>query len=204
VARYNEIQVGRYNRSLQKLLSMKGPAALESLQPELMAVINTFYGVENRYLEGWDRFNLSINLAATVGQTDSFRFRNTAGSNVVAVFEKITLQGGGLPALLITRGAPTGDLGTILANSASRFDARGRGSWNLIISDSVASPADLGSNVWQAFPASTAIVDVILDDDQEIPLLPGDAIQISNTTQNASLTMTAWWRERFLEDSERA
>src|SRR6266851_4747570 len=56
MARFNEILVGRYNRSLQKLLSMKGQAVMPQLASELQPTFSFFSGAENRYLESWERF----------------------------------------------------------------------------------------------------------------------------------------------------
>jgi hypothetical protein len=46
-------------------------------------------------------------------------------------------------------------------------------------------------------------VDVIVFEDHEITLLPGDALDVANGVANQALGVTFWWRERFLEDSER-
>jgi hypothetical protein len=53
---------------------------------------------------------------------------------------------------------------------------------------------NLGANISQDF---------ILFNDQELTLLPGDALQV-NSGQNAlTLLISAIWRERSLEESER-
>ena len=55
-------------------------------------------------------------------------------------------------------------------------------------------------------PSLAALVktaDVIVDDLQELPLLPGDAMQVRNNTVNQFVSGIVWWRERALEDSER-
>src|SRR5438034_3476406 len=88
MARFNEILVGRYNRFVQKLLSMKGDAPVPQLASEFQPIIPTFSGVENRYLEGWDRFSITLSQTAVAAQTNGLQFRNPAGSNVIAVFEK--------------------------------------------------------------------------------------------------------------------
>jgi hypothetical protein len=46
-------------------------------------------------------------------------------------------------------------------------------------------------------------VDLILDDHQEFPLTPGQGIEFENLSTNTGCTFAFWWRERFLEDSER-
>ncbi len=92
MARFNEILVGRYNRMVQKLLSMKGTATLVTFSDEAMAVLPLFYGAENRYLEGWDRFGVAVGTAAgAAGNRTVWRLRNPTNSNVVTVVEKILI-----------------------------------------------------------------------------------------------------------------
>src|SRR5216684_1967801 len=90
MARFNEINVGRYNRALQKLLGMKGEASVPILASEIAPSFVLPYGVENRYLEQWNRFGLGMNVTATAGNQSAFRLRNPAGSNVIAVVEVLT------------------------------------------------------------------------------------------------------------------
>src|SRR5712691_6286187 len=88
MAGYNELQVGRYNRLAQKIFSIKGGAALESLMPELGLTMSVFNGAENRYLESWDRFGLAASIGAQgVGLNSILQITNPTGSNVVAIIE---------------------------------------------------------------------------------------------------------------------
>src|SRR5713226_9548531 len=93
MAIFNEILVGRYNRALQKLLAIKGSPPLRQLGGEMMPVISIFRGVEDRYLESWDRFGIVMQSTGGVGQFPAVRIRNPAGSNIMAVLEKIVLSG---------------------------------------------------------------------------------------------------------------
>jgi len=45
--------------------------------------------------------------------------------------------------------------------------------------------------------------DFIIDTIHEWPLLPGEAIQITDASVNVQLTASFRWRERLLEESER-
>jgi hypothetical protein len=60
MAKYNEILTGRYNRFIQKLFSMKGPAPAPQLSSDIAMQMSFFNGVENRYLEGWDCWSRRI------------------------------------------------------------------------------------------------------------------------------------------------
>ncbi len=205
MARFNEILVGRYNRLVQKLFSMKGPASLVTLSDEMMSVLPLFYGAENRYLEGWDRFGFNVSIAGTVGNNSGCRVRNPAGSNVVAVFEKITvvpLTAADQPLLQII-GGTAADLGTLVASANSRIDPRGRSQFTVAFSK--ASPAaNPGVFVDQLGLGLGLGGEYIPTDVAELPLLPGDAYQISTNVLNNGIQCSFRWRERFLEESERA
>src|SRR5712664_282468 len=86
MARFNEILVGRFNRALQKLFSMKGGPPAAQLASEITTNVQfNQMGNDFRYLEGWDIFGNQIFLAASVGNTAGYRLRNPGGSNVIAV-----------------------------------------------------------------------------------------------------------------------
>ena len=74
MARFNEILVGRYNRLIQKLFGMKGDAALFQFSTEMMAVLPMFMGNENRYLESWTLFGLSLQQAAVAANTSAIPY----------------------------------------------------------------------------------------------------------------------------------
>jgi hypothetical protein len=46
------------------------------------------------------------------------------------------------------------------------------------------------------------MADVIIDENQEIPLLPGDSYVFYANTLNQVLAVSFFWRERILEESE--
>ncbi len=53
------------------------------------------------------------------------------------------------------------------------------------------------------FPANQS-VEFITYENQEYPLLPGEAMQINSNVANQQIRASFRWRERLLEESERA
>src|SRR5207245_11471807 len=103
MARFNEIQVGRYNRFIQKLLQIKGPPSMAQVATEMQPVFQFFNGAENRYLEGWLRYGQAASV--TAGGAGTFfmvRLRNPATSNVIAVVEKIVVYNLGAETDMVT------------------------------------------------------------------------------------------------------
>ena len=95
MARFNEILAGRLNRAIQKFTSMKGEPPAPQLSGEMVPVFPLFWGAENRYLEGWQRFGfLILPNAAGVGNVNAYRLRNPAKSGVVAVVDVVPCDGG--------------------------------------------------------------------------------------------------------------
>jgi len=208
----NEILVGRFNRFLQKWLSMKGPASMNTLSPELVAVVPVFHAAEDRYLEGWGRFGLLLQQGGGgAGQFSKANLRNPSSSNVVAVIEKIRVGFASLAAnmsvtLSIAPGAA--DLSVIPGTANTRFDARGPAQSVCIPSREPSVGAQVGVLIDEVFlgtgagPGDTA--DFLVTDMQELPLLPGDSYRVQGNSATIGLDISFWWRERFLEDSERA
>lgn len=207
MARYNEILVGRYNRFIQKLMGMKGDASLFQLSTELQVALGMFNGVENRYLESWDRFGIRFFVAGGgAGNASKVRFRNPAGSNVMVVFEKLlfAVSTGAASVPVLSNGVAAADLATPFVTTTSRLDPRGRASPSVSLSTDNASGVANLANVLSALALTGPIqYDYILFEDQEIPILPGDALQVINNTLNTQIDISVMWRERFLEESER-
>ena len=84
-----------------------------------------------------------------------------------------------------------------------RLDARGRTNSTCQVSTS-GTGTSLVNNISQIANQASNSQPFILDENQEITLLPGDALQIFNVTVNQDTRGAFIWRERFLEDSERA
>jgi hypothetical protein len=207
MARYNEISVGRYNRFIQKLLSMKGDASLFQFSSEMGAYLPVFSGVENRYLEAWDRFGNSSSQAGVAAVTSGIRLRNPSGSNVLAVIEKIFVHNAAaaVDQPLLQIGAAAADLTTVTTMTGARMDSRSRPNPSLINSRSnTVSAPNLTANLLQyALNANTQNFDLLIFEEQEITMLPGDAVQVISNTVNTQMSVSFFWRERFLEESER-
>jgi hypothetical protein len=205
MAGFNEILVGRYNRALQKLLSMKGPAAMNTLSGELAATISTFYGVENRYLESWNRFGVSTTQpAGGAGLRAAIRFRNPPGSGLVAVLEKLIASVGvaDQPFLNISTTAATGDFAGTVITANTALDNRGSQSPALRVTATGDSAPLLGVTIEQVTLPAVSNYDFIVFEDHELPILPGSAYTLYSNVLNQSLNFTALWRERTLEESE--
>jgi|SRR5467141_289069 len=202
MAKYNEILVGRFNRFLTKLTAMKGVAPAPQLAGEIVPSIPMFNGAENRYLESWDTYAINIFQGLVAAQAATIRVRNPGGSNVIAVFAKIcATNGSGADQPFLSNGAAAADLATIISSN-QRLDNRSKPASALILSRTTAGAA-LPVNIMQgSFPAN-GFYDFLVFENQEIPLLPGDAIQLNSNVVNTNFQGTFMWRERFLEDSER-
>jgi hypothetical protein len=208
MAVYNEILVGRFNRFLQKHFGMKGSPPAPQLGGELNPTISFLSGVENRYLESWERFGNGVVQPAVAAQTFAFRFRNPPNSGVVAVLEALAasnLSGNDTMQLTNSIVVPQTDLGTL--DSGAQLDNRTRPNSSLIVSHGTGVPpitltSQRAIAVRQAGP--TVMADFILFEDQEITILPGMTYQIQDTAANLNQIgiCTYIWRERFLEVSE--
>jgi hypothetical protein len=206
MARFNEILAGRYNRALQKLFQMKGSAPAPQLGGEIMPNIPFFSGVENRYLEQWERFIMFTFQNGVAAQNAAVRFRNPVGSNVVACIEKFMDSNAGNAAVnneQVWLSNATTDFSTLTVMTNSRLDLRTRPQPTCILSTQANLAAGVGSQVsaYEVLPNTN--YDFIVDEGQEITVLPGGSIDVRNLTVNQSVAVTWIWRERFLEEGER-
>lgn len=209
MARYNEILVGRFNRALQKAFAMKGEPPAPQLASEITPAISMFWGVEQRYLEGWERFGNGVVQGAVAAQTFGFRFRNPAGSGVITVLELLAAsnQSGGDTLQLVNSIVPQTDLATL--DSPAQLDSRSRPNPSLICSHGTAASVALATPraiSLRQTSVALGMADFILFDDQEITILPGMTYQLQDTSGNVNqaAVCTYTFRERFLEDSERS
>jgi hypothetical protein len=81
-------------------------------------------------------------------------------------------------------------------------DGRQRPNPTLIASTTGAGASTGFSLVRTSYPAGSG-VDIILFENQEIPLLPGEFLQLISGALNQSIATSWFWRERILEESER-
>ena len=203
MAVYNEILAGRFNRFVQKLLSIKGPTSLVAMSSDLTFIHQVQSGSETRYLEGWDLFSATRNVAAVAAQLSLLQLRNPVGSGIVGVLTLAQAQGGAADGLAIylSRSGVTTDLaGGIIATQG--WDARGRPGATIIASfGNAAAPAgsfiQVFTNLFLANTTSSTPWGY------EIPITPGVALTLASNSFNVSDFFVANWRERPLEDSEK-
>ncbi len=200
---FNEILAGRFNRALQKLFSMKGSPPVPTLGSEIMPIQAFLSGVENRYLEGWNRFGDVRGVAAVAAVISFAEWRNPSGSNIIACFEKITFVANNVadrPQLLL---GPLGTDAAIATPSNSRLDPRGTINPTLVISTGSTVPAGPTNKMEGGVASVNGSYDFILTENSEVTVLPGDALIVNSSVVNTAFRVAALWRERFLEDSER-
>jgi hypothetical protein len=204
MAGYNEILVGRFNRGLQKLFGMKGGPPVPTLSSEIMPVHWLHNAVDSLYLEGWSSFGISVSNGAVAAQNTAVQIRNPVAVNMIAVIFKLKFQVSAADSVLVRLGSSAADLTTLNPAPNSRLDSRTNSAPSAIISRANNAIAFAGGNNIDApnVPVSSSYEE-ILTEDQQIPLLPGDALEILTVGVNETLIVTFWWRERFLEDSER-
>ena len=201
MALFNEILVGRLNRWCQKFYSIKsGTASLTQLLPTVQTVNSIQSGVEDRYLQSWNRFANWTNVAAVAAQFGGFEVRNPANSNVIIVIESITADTLLAAPVRLQRFGALTDFATVGAGIP--LDIRGNpGSVGVPSTGTLAALTSTGLIGHATLPANTTW-QFIQNPDQEIPINPGGAIQIVCDTANQAIGFAMIWRERVLESSE--
>jgi hypothetical protein len=201
MGKYNEILVGRYNRSITKLFGMKGPAAVAQLASDIQVSHTVFSGSENRYHEGWDRFGAALAPGPVAAQNSVGQLRNPGASGVVAVLEKLSVVTSVADTALNITEVFSGiaDLTNQFVGSA--LDGRTGRRSALIPSSQNNLVTLLGLGLWQ-FP-TVANVPFDFLNSLEIPMVPNHALRFTTTVLNTILWVNLVWRERVLEDSER-
>lgn len=198
-----DIWLGRFSRFVEKLFNAKGGPVLVDIAPSLQMVVSIDSGVENRYLQGWNIYHGSSGVAAVAAQFSRFLLRNPPGSNVLAVVEWINTNSNSID-MAVTTGQP--NLANVQAAGTllRRLDARS----GFIDSTLVVST----DNSATQFPGTAAVIIKpnsgtgpympILSVNQEIPILPGDALWFASDVVNVPIQVNIRWRERALESSE--
>lgn len=206
MAVYNEILVGRYNRYLQKLLGIKGGPPAASLAGDVMPVIPFYSGIESFIHQGWETFGLGVQVGAVAASTGKIQLRNPPGSNVVAVIQKIAVSTIAAVVFNLTfrvSSPALANLATVVSGTDSKFDNRGRRAPTCIVSSVADATAGAGVAVWLGAGTGPAQLDLITYENQEIVLLPDSSVLMVDENQNNGYNVTYWWRERFLEETER-
>lgn len=221
MARYNEILVGRFNRHLQKLLGMKGPAVMAQLASDLQPVLPFVHGIENDYLSSWNHFGQHEVVASPgAGLIGAVRLRNPAGSNMIAVIKKVIffdrlnavtqdwrISYGHLNTAFAGILADLGAVRTYTSAPGAALDTRSAVNSQMVVTDGNIGAAGIGNSVWAGAgtgaSGAMALVEAISKDADQLPLLPNDTLTLWSNFQNQNFSIVFWWKERFLEDSER-
>ncbi len=206
---YNEILEGRFNRSLQRLFNMKGPASMNELGSIMQPQLQVHTDADQRFNESWDSFGFFAPTLGAAAGGSSLRFRNPPSSNVLAVFTRINLASGGGAAadsIVLEIGATTVDSagGSAIGRS---LDTRTIRNSAIITSINPAGGAvALGSAIAQfSYIAAVTISETqreFLDGFQRIVLTPGFALQLRNSANNQNFNANVLWEERPLGDAE--
>jgi hypothetical protein len=207
MAVYNEILIGRFNRWLQKLLSMKGSPPTKQLSSELQPTLEFFHGREDMYLQGWNLFWTSLNAGPTAAVNDGFQLRNPASSNAIMIIEELNLRSSvaNQSWLLSLIRSPQVELTNVFA--ATGMDPRGIpsvGGGSSLVLSSFTNVVAFATSVYQwAHPTAGDTLFTIQDVSQQWLILPGDTYRITTGISNSQDFVSFKWRERALEESER-
>lgn len=210
MARFNEILAGRFNRFTQKHFSMKGRQGTPTISADVQMGMDYHSGEESRLHEGWDLFARSVSGGAIAAQFGETELRNPPTSGVIAVVTYaswIAATAGtaaAQPFFSLFRNATT-DQNAI--TTSAPIDRRSlRTASSCIFSQNTAAPAAPGGTNLGGVNAGTAGANgtiILVTPVLELPLLPGDAFLFQNGVINDAYSMSIWWRERALEDSEK-
>ncbi len=214
MARFNEILVGRFNRGVQKLFAIKGgpPTAQVSSEVGVQIAYNQM-GPDFRYLEGWDLFAGQISLAPSVGNANGIQFSldnpnalPARLTNVIAVITRLQIITGAADVINVSENfSPTSDLGT-LNFGGIKLDSRiVRSAAALHMSSTQGVVPAFGFFMQQFSTQANIPYEIILPDEMGIPMNGIHNVRITSQvpTLNVQWYMNIWFRERFLEDSER-
>lgn len=200
------IYVSRLSTWLEKRFNAKGGQVITDVDVTGRLVLPWQVGNEDRYLQGWQRFAFSLSATGGAGQTASAQIRNPSGSNVVLAIEDLNFQ--------INAAATATFSNFIVSESISNpadlsgpspgtgLDTRQNSSSVAIVSTST-NAGQLTFTIYVAnVTGAGAIHKMIVTTNQELVLLPGMAIRVTDLTVAETLRVNLIWRERALELSE--
>src|SRR5260370_16306481 len=204
MAKCNEINVGRFNRALQKSLQLKGGRASAQLAREVMPILAFFRGAEDRSLESWYRFASWAQCVATVAAHGVAQLRNPKTSGAIVVVERISFNNQ-TNADLITLSIGTNDT-DLLANSAlALLDIRSQRRAGASAKSTNQSNAT-GIPIEFAFAAVGILLNhessFITTENQEIDAAPGDELKVFRTTTTTPLNIHFIRLKPHLDDTE--
>jgi hypothetical protein len=206
MAIFNEILSGRYNRALQKIYAIKGSPPVRQLAGEIQPSHFFYSGVETRAVEEWYRYGLLLTTVSGVGQAAA-RIRNPANSNRLVVFERILMCDDAAGAVVklwsLETQTTAADLsGAFVIAANSSWDKRLNNASALVgsVSNGATALSLVRANV--VMPPGGGNFEFITEEQQEVILSPGEAIQIRATVNATDVNASFWWRERKFEPEE--
>jgi hypothetical protein len=150
---------------------------------------------------------MGVTIAAVAAQNTVLQFRNPGTSGVIAVIERISFSELVNDRVFVTQS--TGDAQLAAAVGQRCLDNRPvRGSAATL---GAACQTTVGNNI-AIVGGVIAVVNIlantdypylIMDENQEITILPGDVLYLFTSGLNTALSANLIWRERALEDSEK-
>lgn len=196
------VYIYRLSQWIEKRFNAKGGNVITDIDQIARAIVPWQVGVEERYLQSWNRYAVVVNQAAVAANNSRARIRNPVGSNVIIVIEKIDyFNFTGADSALVTWGAVTTDLTSLVTVTFTRMDPRGNPQPTAIVSQ--AAQAAGGQAFLQGGASGTNVnFSFIQNPDQQITVLPGQAVDVQASTVNTSMVISFMWRERALELSE--
>ena len=202
-----KLLAGRFNRFVEKLFATKeGRSSLDTISPELQITYTMLTGVEDRYLQGWNRYAQDFSQPAVAGQFSIAELRNPAGSGVIIVLESLLVRNNSATVsnYQFSIRAQTTDQATVSTGQVIRLDPRGGPTPSSILSigSSATAPNINAANMVTICLPNGGSSQFIQTTNQELTVLPGDAILVFNNTVNLAGQISMLWRERVLEPSE--
>jgi hypothetical protein len=210
MAIFNEILVGRFNRSLQKTFGIKGSPPVRQLAGEITPSFMLQSGIESRYLEGWNIYSVApAPIVGAAGNSPTFRLTNDVGTGVIGVVEKILLSS----SVATVADIQFANLSPLVAGhvpnltgvvNVPSLDGRS-GTANSVLTESISTNTNTsGITIGRVQLAANVPFDLIIGDlTEEIPMVPQSLLNIFLEAAASTLIIWLRWRERFLEESER-
>lgn len=194
------IYLARISSWLEKRFNAKGSPVIQDLDPSIRAVLTWPSGVEDRYLQGWNRFGMVAFPGAVAAQFAGIRMRSPTAANVLVVMESIFAFSPIADQPRIVYNTGLGDL-TPTSVTNARLDSRSNPQPSgAMSSGNVASTT--GNALIQRTMQVNVGIEFINNPNQELTVLPGDSLTVYSNVVNQALNCSFIWRERSLELSE--
>lgn len=158
--------------------------------------------LENRFVASWFSFAGIVGVAAGgAGNRSAVQIFNPSGSGIVAVIEKLSIQTTAIDQPQVTRQAP-GPSNLTAGVAQGARDSRISKTSTVLLKSSVNAGAINGFGMWAGATLGATSIDVILTENEELVLMPGDFYTVWVNTLNQGENVSFFWRERALEEGE--